>query len=124
MAPLGVAFQLRDDLLGAFGDPEKTGKPRGGDLRQGKRNSLVIEAGRDPRANAEIAKVLGRVTATDAEIDAAIEALVACGAKATVEARLDALLDQARTLLAQAPLSAFGALILAGAVDALGVREV
>ncbi len=123
-APLGVAFQLRDDLLGAFGDPEKTGKPRGGDLRQGKRNSLVVEAGRDSKAKAEIATVLGRVTATNAEIDVAIAALVACGARATVEARLEALLEQARSLLAQAPLSAGGALILAGAVDALGVREV
>jgi geranylgeranyl diphosphate synthase, type I len=39
--PLGEAFQLRDDLLGVFGDPQQTGKPTGDDLREGKRTALV-----------------------------------------------------------------------------------
>ena len=42
--PLGVAFQLRDDVLGAFGDPARTGKPSGDDLRDGKRTVLVAIA--------------------------------------------------------------------------------
>jgi geranylgeranyl diphosphate synthase type I len=42
--PLGEAFQLRDDLLGVFGDPELTGKPAGDDLREGKRTVLVAMA--------------------------------------------------------------------------------
>ena len=40
----GEAFQLRDDVLGIFGDPEQTGKPAGGDLREGKRTLVVAEA--------------------------------------------------------------------------------
>ena len=41
---IGIAFQLRDDLLGVFGDPDVTGKPSGDDLREGKRTVLVAEA--------------------------------------------------------------------------------
>jgi len=41
---LGIAFQLRDDYLDAFGDPEKTGKQPGGDILAGKKTFLVIEA--------------------------------------------------------------------------------
>ena len=39
--PLGLAFQMRDDILGVFGDPEVTGKPAGDDLREGKRTVLI-----------------------------------------------------------------------------------
>src|SRR5690606_29047888 len=42
--PLGEAFQLRDDLLGVFGDPAVTGKPAGDDLSEGKRTVLVAHA--------------------------------------------------------------------------------
>ena len=41
--PLGEAFQLRDDILGVFGDPDRTGKPAGDDLREGKRTVLVAQ---------------------------------------------------------------------------------
>ena len=41
--PLGIAFQLRDDLLGTFGDPAATGKPAGNDLRRGNRTPLVSD---------------------------------------------------------------------------------
>lgn len=42
--PLGIAYQLRDDLLGVFGDPQTTGKPAGDDLREGKRTVLIALA--------------------------------------------------------------------------------
>jgi geranylgeranyl diphosphate synthase type I len=56
--PLGVAFQLRDDVLGVFGDPAETGKPVTDDLREGKRTVLVALAA--DRADAEQAGVLNR----------------------------------------------------------------
>jgi len=56
--PLGVAFQLRDDVLGVFGEPAETGKPVTDDLREGKRTVLVALAA--DRADAAQAGVLSR----------------------------------------------------------------
>src|SRR5690625_6613549 len=42
--PLGVAFQLGDDILGVFGNPDLTGKPSGDDLLEGKRTQLIAHA--------------------------------------------------------------------------------
>jgi geranylgeranyl diphosphate synthase type I len=56
--PLGVAFQLRDDILGVFGDPAETGKPAGDDLREGKRTVLLAIA--RARATAGQAAVIDR----------------------------------------------------------------
>jgi len=50
--PLGIAFQLRDDLLGVFGDSAVTGKPTGDDLREGKRTMLIAFARRGLPGNA------------------------------------------------------------------------
>ena len=60
--PLGEAFQLRDDVLGVFGDPETTGKPAGDDIREGKRTALVAlcAQGGDSAENAWLDSVLGR----------------------------------------------------------------
>jgi geranylgeranyl diphosphate synthase, type I len=58
-ADIGVAFQLRDDLLGVFGDPAVTGKPAGDDLREGKRTLLLAFA-------VERAEEQGRTTAREA----------------------------------------------------------
>src|SRR6516165_5848930 len=56
--PLGIAFQLRDDILGVFGDPAQTGKPAGDDVREGKRTVLLAIA--RSRATAAQARVIDR----------------------------------------------------------------
>jgi geranylgeranyl diphosphate synthase, type I len=56
--PLGIAFQLRDDILGVFGDPARTGKPVSGDISEGKRTVLVALA--RERSTASQAQVLDR----------------------------------------------------------------
>ena len=90
---LGIAFQLRDDLLGVFGDPAVTGKPAGDDLREGKRTLLVALARHHPdtaRA-AAVERALG-VADLDADtLAAARDALVDLGVVDEVEARIDAL---------------------------------
>ena len=123
--PLGIAFQLRDDLLGVFGDPGATGKPVGNDIRQGKRTALVEAMRGDARADALLSRVLGREDASDAEVAEVIHAMETRGAKARVESRLAELLAEARAALAAMalPESSLGGVWLAGAVRALGERS-
>lgn len=123
--PLGIAFQLRDDLLGAFGDTTATGKPVGNDVRQGKRTALVAEMRGDAAAEALLARVLGREDATDAEVAEVVRAMESTGAKARVEARVGELLAEARSALASMSLGdqTHGHRWLDGAISALGERS-
>ncbi|WP_184484901.1 polyprenyl synthetase family protein [Saccharopolyspora gloriosae] len=91
---IGVAFQLRDDLLGVFGDPAVTGKPAGDDLREGKRTLLIAEAVRAARAQgddhavAELRAVLGDPDVSAERIESARAQLVRLGAQQAVEERI------------------------------------
>ena len=99
-APLGVAFQLRDDLLGTFGSAQDTGKP-GDDLRHGKHNAVVgafSQLGADDEARALLDAVWGDADASDEAVRAATEVLG--DARAEVETRLAFLADEARSALA------------------------
>jgi len=71
----GVAFQLQDDILGVFGDEEKTGKSADSDLRQGKCTLLVLKA----FDRSEVKRVWGNRLATKEELDLAKKAIVNCG---------------------------------------------
>jgi geranylgeranyl diphosphate synthase type I len=99
--PLGEAFQLRDDVLGVFGDPAVTGKPAGDDLREGKRTVLVTVAERhaDPAAAAQLRALLGNPD-LDAEGVATCRMIIsASGALAEVEALIGRRGAQAREAL-------------------------
>jgi geranylgeranyl diphosphate synthase type I len=100
--PLGEAFQLRDDVLGVFGDPAVTGKPAGDDLREGKRTVLVAMA--VEAATATQAAVLRRRLgdpALDADGVAELrEIIVGTGALRDVEVLIETLTEQAFTALA------------------------
>ncbi len=93
--PLGEAFQLRDDLLGVYGDPGLTGKPAGDDLIEGKRTVLVALAldGADPAARARIDGALGRQL-TPAEVDELRALITASGAREQVEAAITDLVER------------------------------
>lgn len=84
--PIGEAFQLRDDLLGVFGDPEETGKPAGDDLREGKRTVLIALAiqGSDQSAVAELSQI-GNPELDANQITRLREVIFSSGAVAKVE---------------------------------------
>jgi geranylgeranyl diphosphate synthase type I len=99
--PLGEAFQLRDDVLGVFGQPATTGKPAGDDLREGKRTVLIArtaELGNDADRLA-IEKLLGTAEGV-ADLTELIERT---GALAAVEADIARLEFQARSALEALP---------------------
>jgi geranylgeranyl diphosphate synthase type I len=94
--PLGDAFQMRDDVMGAFGDPSATGKPVGGDLREGKPTPLLARAieAATPVQLAVLADV-GRPGLTDDEVAAIQQVIVDTGALADLERTIAALTDEA-----------------------------
>jgi len=103
--PIGEAFQLRDDLLGVLGDPARTGKPAGDDLREGKRTVLVALAleGLSPADAARLETGLG-TPLDDDEVTALQELLRGSGAVEQVERLIDDLTATAFAALEVAPI--------------------
>jgi len=101
--PVGMAFQLRDDVLGAFGDPAATGKPVGDDLREGKPTLLMALA----RAAATPAQIGVLETVGSEMDDEAVsevqQVIVDTGALASLEAEIAAMLDEALHALEALP---------------------
>ena len=107
--PLGEAFQLRDDLLGVFGDPATTGKPAGDDLREGKRTVLTARAVAGARARSDDTTVkllrdrLGDRSLTESDVAVLADAIRDTGAPDEVEALIDDLAGRAFALMDDAP---------------------
>lgn len=111
---LGEAFQLRDDVLGVFGDPSTTGKPAGDDLREGKRTVLVARALRraDDAGRAALLRGLGRRDLTATDVETLRQVLRGSGALDEVEALIDELAEPALAAIAAAPLAEPGRTML------------
>lgn len=98
--PVGVAFQLRDDLLGAFGDSSVTGKPVGDDLREGKPTPLLASA--RSAATPSQSRILlraGNRAMSDVELSELQQVMVDTGAVDTIEREIAALTDEAMEAL-------------------------
>lgn len=103
--PLGEAFQLRDDVLGVFGDPAQTGKPAGDDLREGKRTALIamaLEAATTAQA-AVVRRHLGDPHLGEAGVAELRQVITDSGALERVERLVDELTGDALAALDAAP---------------------
>ncbi|MET9480626.1 polyprenyl synthetase family protein [Streptomyces sp. NPDC006638] len=120
--PLGEAFQLRDDLLGVFGDPERTGKSVLDDFREGKNTVLAATALRlATPAQARLLRAgLGNRALTGAQASELRQVVTDTGAQAVVESLIGERFEQALAALDHAPLRPAATTILramaAGAV--------
>lgn len=106
--PLGIAYQLRDDLLGVYGDPELTGKPAGDDLREGKRTMLVAIARERLAAGQRnlLDELLGDPDLGPDQVRMLQRTIEGCGAVDEVEELIGAWLAKATDVLADAPIDA------------------
>ena len=123
---LGEAFQLRDDILGAFGDPSVTGKDRDSDLREGKRTVLIAKAmanaGPDDRRFLE--KRLGRPNLSDKEVERIRGIIEVSGALESTEALVEELGSRARSSIDPRLIHNDVAALLVELVDVLIARPV
>jgi geranylgeranyl diphosphate synthase type I len=104
--PLGEAFQLRDDLLGVFGDPANVGKPVGADIREGKRNLLFVKTAEslDPSERLDFASRWGHDSLRPEDVDDLRNIVETSGARAATEALIEDLRAEAAKALAGAPM--------------------
>ncbi len=112
--PLGLAFQLRDDVLGVFGDSAVTGKPSGDDLREGKRTVLIAYAREALPTGARrvFDELVGDESLDAAQVASLQQTIADSGALDRVEGLITAYADEADRALRGAPLgtTAVGAL--------------
>jgi geranylgeranyl diphosphate synthase type I len=105
---VGEAFQMRDDLLGVFGDPAHTGKPAGDDLREGKRTVLVAYAleAADSDQRSLIQDLLARPGLDDGDVARLRSTIAATGAVESVERLIAERTARGVSALAEAVISA------------------
>jgi len=122
---LGEAFQLRDDVLGVFGDPEQTGKPAGDDLREGKQTLLVILARKraSPNARDLFQRTIGRSDLSEADVDQLRMVIEGSGALAEVEVLIAQRVEAALTALAEGPVSGEAREVLEKLATTLSARD-
>ncbi|WP_231441375.1 polyprenyl synthetase family protein [Brevibacterium zhoupengii] len=99
--PLGQAFQLRDDVLGIFGDPAATGKPAGDDIREGKRTVLIAESMKNlsPKQTQIMAERLGDPDLSDSEVAECVSMLTESGGLDAVESFIRSKHDEALSVV-------------------------
>ncbi len=104
---LGIAYQMRDDILGSYGDSTVTGKSSEGDIREGKRTFLTDEFLRraSDEQKQQFHQAYGVTHASTDAIEVCRQVLKASGAVDAVEAEILSYADQAAAIIAQLTIS-------------------
>jgi len=112
--PLGEAFQLRDDVLGIFGNPDETGKPAGDDLREGKRTVLLAKTMElaDEESKTVIKSALGNPNLALEHVNKIREIITDCGALAEVEKLISSMTSSAQSALEHGEIDPVGKVAL------------
>jgi geranylgeranyl diphosphate synthase type I len=122
---VGIAFQLRDDVLGVFGDPAETGKPAGDDLREGKRTMLVARtlAAATPAQAEVVRRLLGDPGLDSAGLARLREIIAETGALSECEDLIKRYLESALHALEHSPVTPEARSSLAGLAIAATSRR-
>ncbi|MCS7283589.1 MAG: polyprenyl synthetase family protein [Anaerolineae bacterium] len=117
---VGLAFQIRDDYLGIWGDPQRTGKPVGSDLRRGKKTYPVVWA---MEQSAQFRALMAQPSRSEEEIAQALRFLEASGARAQTESAAMEALQTACSVLEQFPAEHPALRTLVHMTDELAFRD-
>jgi geranylgeranyl diphosphate synthase type I len=124
--PVGTAFQIQDDILGAFGNEKKLGKPVCSDLREGKQTLLVVKAleNSDRHQKRMIEELLGKKEATEEEIEEFRQIVRNTGSLEYSQALARKLIDRGKEALKSSSLAGGTKEFLSGIADYIVNREI
>jgi geranylgeranyl diphosphate synthase type I len=123
--PLGDAFQMRDDVMGAFGETKDTGKPVGGDLREGKPTPLLARAVRSATTEQRaVLDLVGDQTMTERRVSDIQQVIIDTGALDELETHISSLTNQAVSSLDGAPITELAKTELVALAEYVSSRSV
>lgn len=122
---MGEAYQIRDDIIGVFGDEKKTGKPIGGDIKEGKKTLLILKAMQNASIEEKefLDSVLGNSDLKEDDVARARDIIIGTSALEYSEKKSQNLLDEARDLLGGLEISDKSREFLQGLIDYLENRS-
>ncbi|MDP3057346.1 MAG: polyprenyl synthetase family protein [bacterium] len=105
--PLGIAFQIQDDILGVFGSSQETGKPVGADIREGKKTLLIVRALEQASANQkkDLHLALGNDKAGREQIERARKIIIDIGSLEYSKRSAEKLVNASRLVLTRSNLN-------------------
>lgn len=123
--PLGIAFQIRDDVIGMFGDEAKTGKSAGSDIIEGKRTLLVFKAWENASLPQKwvLKRILGNKNASITDIEKVREIVRETGSLDYCEDLIQLLADRSKQELERIKIEKEHKMLLEELVDLLTTRD-